>query len=36
MPLSKDKRRKNWLILGIILLWVALIFAVTIAKMATA
>lgn len=34
MPLSNEKKRKNWLILGLIVLWVALIFAVTIVKMA--
>lgn len=34
MPLSDDKKKKNWLILGLIVLWVALIFFVTIVKMA--
>ncbi len=37
MPqLSDDKKRKNWLILGLIVLWIVIIFGVTIVKMAVA
>ena len=34
MPLSKEKQKRNLLILGLIVLWVMLIFGVTIVKMA--
>lgn len=32
--LPSDKRKKNFVVLGLIVLWVALIFGVTIVKMA--
>ncbi len=32
-PLSKEKKKKNWLILGLIIFWIALIFGVTIVKL---
>lgn len=32
-PLSKEKQKKNWIILGIIAFWIVLIFGVTMVKL---
>lgn len=32
-PLSKEKQKKNWLILGLICFWIVLLFGITIVKL---